>query len=80
MDGGDSVKIDCEKGGEDFCVTILAGSLGESSRTLRLRYKNAEFSEYISPDMLIEELIKQEEMFKENCSKSVDAKRGRTLK
>jgi len=80
LGGSDLVKIDCEKGEKEFSVKILAGALGESSRTLRLRYRNAESSEYISPDMSFEELMKQTEKFKEKCSKSMDAKRCRTVK
>ena len=80
MNGTDSFKIDCEKGGKDFSLKMLPGSLGETSRTMRLQYKNAQSSEYISADMSIGEAGKRAEKFKEECKKRVEAKTGKPVK
>ena len=78
--GEDVVNVDCERGGEDLSVKLLGGLMGETSRTIRLSYNNAETSIYISPDMSIEELRSFEEKYKEDYRKRVEAKTGKPVK
>lgn len=78
--GEDVVNVDCERGGEDISVKLLGGSMGETSRTIRLSYNNAETSIYISPDMTIEELRNFEEKYKADYRRRVEAKTGKPLK
>lgn len=80
INGNDVLKIDYEKGREDFTVKMLKGSLGESSRTLQMRYKNAESSVCISPDMSKEELMDLEGKFKDDCRKRIETKSAKSVK